>query len=129
MKVLDWIARIVAAAILLQTLYFKFLGVEESVYIFSRLGAEPWGRIASGLVELVAAALLLIPRTAWIGALTALGVMSGAILSHVLVLGVVVQDDGGLLFVLAIIVSFCSSVTLAIHRGDIPVIGGRADQG
>src|SRR5512139_3690051 len=96
--------RITAAAILLQTLYFKFTGAEESVYIFSTLGAEPWGRLASGVMELITAGLLLTPGTAPIGGLLALGVMSGAILSHLTVLGIEIRGDGGLLFALAMLV-------------------------
>ena len=124
MKVVDWIVRIVAAAILLQTLFFKFLGAEESVFIFSKLGVEPWGRIGSGVVELVAAGLLLVPRTAWIGASAALAVMAGAILSHLFVLGIAVKGDGGLLFAMALIVTACSLATLAIHRKAMPFFGG-----
>ena len=69
--------QLLAAAILLQTLFFKFTGAEESVYIFSTLGVEPAGRIGSGVVELIAALLLLVPSTVAAGALVALGVMAG----------------------------------------------------
>jgi len=123
MKTIDWIARIVAAVILLQTLFFKFTGAPESVFIFSELGVEPWGRIASGVVELIAAVLLLIPRTAALGALAALGVMGGAIMSHLAVLGIVVQDDGGLLFGLALVVAACSAFALYYHRAELPIVG------
>jgi len=103
-KKLVWFLRIVAAAILLQTLFFKFSGAEESVYIFSKLGMEPYGRIGSGIAELIAAILILIPKTTWMGALLACGIMTGAILSHLFILGIAVENDGGLLFVLALIV-------------------------
>src|SRR6266699_5307085 len=93
-KVLSWVLRIAAAIILLQTLYFKFTGAPESVYIFTKVHAEPWGRIGSGVVELIAAVLLLIPRTIWAGASLALGVMAGAIFSHVTILGIEVMGDG-----------------------------------
>jgi uncharacterized membrane protein YphA (DoxX/SURF4 family) len=96
--IISWLLRLVAAGILLQTLFFKFTGAEESKYIFSTLGVEPWGRIGSGVVELVAAILILIPRTTTIGALLALGTMSGAILSHLAFLGIEVKNDRGLLF-------------------------------
>ncbi len=122
---LDWAVRIVAAIILLQTLYFKFTGAPESIFIFSSLGAEPWGRYASGAMELLAALLLLMPRTAWLGACIGLGVMLGAITSHLLVLGIEVQGDGGLLFGLALVVFVCCLVTLVIHRGDLPLVGQR----
>jgi uncharacterized membrane protein YphA (DoxX/SURF4 family) len=121
--VVSWICRVVAAVILLQTLYFKFTGAEESIYIFTKVGLEPWGRYASGMAELVASVLLLVPRTTWLGALLAAGVMLGAIGSHLTKLGIVVKDDGGLLFGLAVIVFVAALVTLFIHRRQIPLVG------
>src|SRR6516164_5404866 len=96
-SVLSWVLRFAAAGILLQTLFFKFTAAPESVYIFTKVGLEPWGRIGSGVVELIAAILLLIPRTTWLGAIVALGVMAGAILSHLTLVGIEVQGDKGLL--------------------------------
>ena len=126
LTIVSWVCRSVVAIILLQTLFFKFTGAEESKYIFSTLmGAEfeAYGRIGSGLVELVAAILLFIPGTVWLGALIALGTISGAIFSHLTMLGIVVKDDGGLLFGLAITVFVLSAVLLFIHRRDLPVLG------
>ena len=123
--VLSWALRIVAAVILLQTLFFKFTAAPESVYIFTKVGAEPWGRIGSGVVELVAALLLLTPRFSWLGSVLALGVMAGAILSHLTVLGVEVQGDKGLLFALALIVFVCSTFNLLLDRNAIPLLGRR----
>ena len=130
MKILDWILRITAAGILAQTLFFKFMGAAEPVYIFTKLGVEPWGRIGTGVFELLAAALLLIPATVWVGALLGLGLMAGAILAHLTTLGIVIDvpvdgPDGGALFMLAIIVFLCSLVVLYLHRRQIPVIGDR----
>ncbi len=121
--VLSWVLRITAAIILLQTLFFKFTAAPESVYIFTKVGAEPWGRIGSGVVELIAAILILTPRFTWLGSLLAMGVMAGAILSHLAVLGIEVQGDKGLLFALALIVLVCSTANLLLHRSEIPVIG------
>lgn len=121
-KIASWIVRLTAAIILLQTLFFKFTGAPESVYIFTKVGLEPWGRYGSGVVELVAAILLLSSCHCWLGAVLALGVMGGAIMSHLTKLGIVVQDDGGLLFALAITVSVCSLITLALHRRQIPFV-------
>src|SRR5882757_4430228 len=123
--VLSWIARISAAVILLQTLFFKFTAAPESVYIFTKVGAEPWGRIGSGIVELIAAVLILTPRFTWLGSILALGVMAGAILSHLTILGIEVQNDKGLLFALAVIVFVSSAVNLVLHRNAIPLIGRR----
>src|SRR5215467_13922125 len=89
--VVSWISRIAAAIVLLQTLFFKFTGAEESVYIFSKLGVEPWGRIGSGVIELVASLLLLTPALVPIGAILTMGVMAGAIVSHLTVLGIEVM--------------------------------------
>lgn len=123
--VVSWILQAAVAAILFQTLFFKFTGAEESKYIFRTLGLEPWGRIGSGVAELIAVVLLLCPRTITLGALLALGVISGAIASHLTQLGIVVKDDGGLLFGLAIAVFVGSAGILAIRRREIPVIGRR----
>src|SRR6266513_571460 len=118
--VLSWLLRIAAAIILLQTLFFKFTAAPESVYIFTKVGAEPWGRIGSGVIELIAAILILTPRFTWLGSLLAMGVMAGAVLSHLTVLGIEVQGDKGLLFALAVIVFVASAVTLVLHRNAIP---------
>jgi len=119
--VVSWLLQLVAAGILLQTLFFKFTGASESVYIFSTLGAEPWGRIGSGIVELIASILLLVPATTTIGAALALGVISGAIVSHLTILGIEVQGDGGLLFILALIVFVASAAILVLRRAEIPI--------
>lgn len=123
--VVSWISRATAAVILLQTLFFKFTGAPESVYIFTKVGLEPWGRIGSGVVELIAAVLLLWPGLAWAGAGIALGVISGAILGHLTILGIEVKNDGGLLFILAVIVAVESAIVLWIHRHALPIIGER----
>ena len=122
---LSWTLQLVVAGILFQTLFFKFAGAEESVYIFSRLGMEPWGRIGSGVVELIACVLLLHPKTVVLGAALAGGVISGAIASHLTRLGIVVKDDGGLLFALAVVVLVGAAAILVIRRGQVPVIGPR----
>ncbi len=124
-KVVTWILRITAAIILLQTLFFKFTAAPESVYIFTKVGAEPWGRIGSGIVELIAAILILIPRYSWLGSLLALGVMAGAIVSHLTILGIAVMGDNGLLFGLALTVFVTSAINLFMLRQQIPVIGRR----
>lgn len=117
-----WVLRIVAAFLLLQTLFFKFTGAEESVYIFSTLGMEPWGRIGSGVLELIASILILYPRTTFIGAALGGGLMSGAIFFHLTRLGISVKNDGGLLFAYAIIVFISCVILLFIYRGEINTI-------
>jgi len=115
--------KVIVAAILLQTLYFKFTGAAESVYIFETIGMEPMGRIGSGIVELIAALLLLARRTAWLGAALALGTMCGALYFHLTTLGIEVQGDGGFLFILALVVIIASIIILIKERNNIPFIG------
>jgi putative oxidoreductase len=124
-SLVSWGLQLLVAGILLQTLFFKFTGAEESVYIFSTLGVEPWGRIGSGVVELVAALLLLTPALVTYGAALTLAVMAGAIVSHLSILGIEVKGDGGLLFGLALTAFFGSLVVLVIRRAQIPMIGRR----
>ena len=124
-NIVSWVLQIIVAIILFQTLFFKFTGAEESKYIFETLGLEPWGRIGSGVVELIAVILLLIPGTAVLGAILALGTIAGAIFSHLTKLGIVVKDDGGTLFILALVVFIGSAIIVLIRRREIPVIGSR----
>lgn len=121
--IVSWGLQLLVAGILLQTLFFKFTGAAESVYIFSTLGVEPWGRILSGIVELVAAILLLVPATTTVGAVLALAVMAGAIGSHLTVLGIEIMGDGGLLFELALAVFVASAAILVLRRSEIPLVG------
>lgn len=123
LKAVLWLMRLVVAGVLLQTLFFKFTGAAESVFIFETLGAEPHGRIGSGVVELVAAALILVPSTVASGALLSVGVMSGAIVSHLTVLGIEIMGDGGLLFALAVIVFVFSAAVLAAFADQLPIVG------
>ena len=126
--VMSWLLRLVAAVILLQTLFFKFSGAPESVYIFRTLGAEQWGRIGSGIVELIASVLLLTPRTVVFGAALAMATMAGAIGSHIAKLGVALPavGDRGELFALAVIVFSCSAAVLYLHRNELRLITAAA---
>jgi putative oxidoreductase len=127
LRVADWILRIVVAVILLQTLFFKFSEAKESVYIFSALGAEPWGRIGSGVVELLASVLLLVPRTAVIGAILSLGTICGALMAHLTRLGIKLTavGDNGELFGLAVTVFVLSLIVIYVHRREIPIVGSK----
>ena len=134
-RAISWACRLVAAVILLQTLFFKFTAAPESVYIFTKLGlfvnhyvtwlsvdsVQVYGRVGSGVMELIAAILLLVPRSVWAGAILAMAATGGAIFSHLTFLGLVVMDDGGLLFALALVVFGTSAVALFLHRSQIPV--------
>lgn len=124
-NLLTWLLRIVAAVILLQTLYFKFTGHPESVALFTKLGVEPWGRIGTGIIELIAGILLLIPSTVFAGAFLGLGLMSGAILSHLTVLGIKSDNDGGQLFIMAIIVWIACAILLVLFQQQGKTLIGR----
>lgn len=128
-KTVSWIAQIVAAVILGQTLFFKFTGAPESVHIFETLGAEPWGRIGSGVFELIAVLLLLRPRTAALGGVLAMGVMAGAIGSHLTKLGIEIvvngESDGGLLFILACVTFVAGALVAWLRRAQLPIVGAR----
>ena len=118
--VTSWICRSIAAAIMIETLFFKFTGAPESVYIFSKMSLESWWRYGQGVWELIAAILLLTPRFGWAGGILTLGAMGAAIVSHLTVLGIQIQGDHGLLFAMAI-VTFLSGFTVTyIHRDQIP---------
>jgi hypothetical protein len=118
-SIFTWIIKLTAVSILLQTLYFKFTGAEESIYIFSTLGVEPYGRIGSGVIELIASILILMPQTTLLGALMALGTMAGAIFSHLFFLGIEVKNDGGTLFILAIITFICCAILVFQNRDKV----------
>lgn len=120
--VVSWFLQTIAALILLQTLFFKFTGAKESIYIFSKIGMEPWGRIGSGVAELIVAVLLLIPRTVPYGAVGAVGMMTGAIVAHLTVLGISVENDGGLLFALALIVFSAGAALIVMHRHELSLL-------
>lgn len=115
-KIFPWLLRIIAAVIMLQTLFFKFTAAPESVFIFSTLGIEPWGRIGTGIAELIASVLLLLPSTTVFGALLAMGIMGGAIVSHLAVLGIEVRGDGGQLFAYALTVFIASGILAWLNR-------------
>ena len=124
--VISWACRLAVAVILFQTLFFKFTGAEESKYIFSTVVSpelEAYGRIGSGVVELLAVFLILLPRTAWLGALLSMSTITGAIFSHLTKLGIEVKGDGGLLFALAVAVFILSAIVLLLHRREVPLLG------
>lgn len=116
--IIVWILRLLAAGIMLQTLYFKFTGHEQSVRLFTELGMEPWGRIGTGVFELIASILILYPRTTGIGAALGLGLMSGAIFFHLTKLGIKFDGDY-VLFMYAVIAFVCCAVLLLVYRSQL----------
>ncbi|HMU11171.1 MAG TPA: DoxX family protein [Ferruginibacter sp.] len=118
-NIFTWLLRIIAAVIMLQTLYFKFTAKPESVELFTLLGMEPWGRIGTGVAELIASILILVPRTTLIGAGMGLGLMSGAIFFHLTKLGIYFGGDA-VLFSYAVICFMCCAALVIIYRKNIP---------
>ena len=118
-NIIQWVLRLIAAVILLQTLYFKFTAQPESVTLFTTLGIEPWGRIGTGVLELIASILILIPRTTLLGALLGLGLMSGAIFFHLTKLGINFGGDS-LLFIYAVIVFIACGLLILLNKKQIP---------
>ncbi len=124
-KIISLLLRIAVALILLQTLYFKFTAHPDSVYIFTQVGLEPYGRIGIGILELIAATLIVIPKTTWLGASLTLGILGGAILMHLTLLGVEVNEDGGTLFYLATLTFVLSAIVLWMSKKEIPFLRKR----
>lgn len=118
MTISTWILRIAAALIMLQTLYFKFTADPQSVKLFTILGMEPWGRIGTGVMELIASILILIPRTTAYGAVIGLGLMSGAIYFHLTKLGIVFDGDA-ILFIYAVSVFVSCALLVFIYRKEL----------
>lgn len=118
-NIISWMLRLTVAIILLQTLYFKFTAHPDSVFIFTALGVEPWGRVGLGIIELITAILILLPKAKIIGMLNSLGIIIGAVASHLLVLGINISNDGGGLFTLAIIVLVASGTYLLMHKNEV----------
>ena len=114
-----WVLKLLAAYIMLQTLYYKFSASDESVYIFSTIGMEPWGRIGTGVMELIASILILIPKATGVGAVMGIGLMSGALFFHITKLGFEVQNDGGLLFIYALLVFLSCIILVIIYRREL----------
>lgn len=113
-----WALRLVAAIIMIQTLYFKFTAHPQSVALFTKIGLEPYGRLGIGVLELLASVLLLIPRTTSIGALLSVGLMSGALMFHLTTLGIEVDGDS-ILFIYALIVFVASLIIILFNYRQI----------
>ncbi|MDV7188499.1 DoxX family protein [Lutibacter sp. TH_r2] len=115
--------RIIISILLIQTLQYKFTAHPDSVYIFSKVGLEPIGRIGIGILEFIAAFLIIIPKTIWIGALLTVGIIGGAIIMHLTLLGIKIDNDGGKLFYMALFIFILSAIILFNQRKNIPIIG------
>jgi len=119
------VIKIIVAIILIQTLYFKFSASAESVYIFEKLGIEPIGRIGSGITELIASILLFFDKTKFYAAITATGTMFVALMSHLFILGIEVMNDGGTLFILALLTFVLSSLLSMNYVSDLKKLNNK----
>jgi uncharacterized membrane protein YphA (DoxX/SURF4 family) len=113
-----WILRLVPAIILLQTLYFKFTAHPESVKLFTEIGMEPYGRIGTGILELIASILILIPRFTGYGAILGLIMMTGALYFHLTKIGIYFNGDP-LLFIYAVITFVCCAILIFIYKNQL----------
>jgi len=120
-KYILFILRLAVAIILVQTLRFKFTAHPDSVYIFKTIGLEPIGRIITGISELIAGVLLLIPKTVWIGAFLTMGIIGGAIVMHLTKLGIEINNDHGTLFITAVVTFILNALLVYIYRKDFPL--------
>ena len=118
LPILIWVAQITIVAIFVQTLYSKFTGAAESIEIFSAIGLEPWGRYVAGSLELIASILLLVPYTSWYGALLSLFIIVPALIVHLFKVGLVVHNDRGLLFGLALAI-FVLAIAVLLLRWNL----------
>jgi len=121
-RVVSWICCLIAAGIMIETLFFKFTGAPESKYIFQKMGTDPWWRWGQGIWELFASICFLVPRVRWAGAILTTGAMLAAILSHMTWLGYSIQGDHGLLFGMALLTFTCGIIVMILHRHEIPFI-------
>jgi len=124
-KIFPIVLKVVAAFIMLQTLFFKFSGAQESIHLFTAIARdnEAIMRIGTGTLELIAAILFFVPKKTWLGALLTIGLMSGAILSHLTILGIVFNNYGGALFMSAIVTLLAGIILLIQNKKEIPFIG------
>lgn len=120
--------RIIIAFVLVQTLRYKFTAHPDSVYIFTKIGLEPYGRIGIGVLELIAAILILIPKTIWAGALLSAGLMAGAIFSHLTKIGIEINGDHGQLFFMAVVIFIMSVIVLYFQKQHIPILNKRINR-
>ncbi len=119
-RVVCLVCCLIAAGIMIETLFFKFTAAPESVYIFKRMGTEPWMRWVQGLWELAASIGLLVPDLRWAGGVLTTGAMAAAILSHMTWLGYSIQGDHGLLFSMALVTFTCGFTVMWTYRHHIP---------
>jgi hypothetical protein len=126
-KYIPFLLKLIAAVIMLQTLFFKFTAAQESIDLFTKIVGENEAllRIGTGVIELIASILLFVPKRTWLGAGLAAGTMFGAIVSHIAIIGIEHNGDGGALFISAIVTFVASSILLYLNRNDIPLIGSQ----
>ena len=87
MNIILWVLQIGAAAMFLMAGSLKLAGGEQVVGMFNSIGLGQWFRYLTGAMEVAGALMLLIPRLSGVGALLLVGVMIGAVITHLFVIG------------------------------------------
>jgi len=124
-KYYSLLLRITVAIIYIQTLYFKFTAHPDSVYIFTKMGVEPFGRISLGVIELIISIGILIPKTKYAAIVMSIAIVLGALMSHIFILGIIVNGDNGLLFSLACLIFLLSILLFIYHYDEIKLNANR----
>ena len=118
-----WVCQVIAAAVMVAAGFIKLQGGPVDIFIFEKLGMEPFGRYLITVLEFTAGILLVWPSFSVLGALLSVGTMIGASIAHATVLGFSVQGDGGMHVGLLVLVFVTSGVVLWARRRSLPVIG------
>lgn len=125
-NIIIWVLRIALAGLYLMMSLPKFAGADMTIHIFSSIGIEPWGRYLTGAIEVLVFLLVLIPATTIYGVLLSLVTIFGALMTHFFIIGIVVKNasgtinDGGEIFITALIILALSLINLYVHRSAVP---------
>ncbi len=126
-KAISWIAQIIAAVIMGQTLFYKFTGHPQTLEIFQEELNMPNGHYIIGALELLACILLILPQSVVYGAILGAGLMTGAIIAHITKLGW--EGERGALGLYAVLTLTSCLVVLIVRRRQIPIVKGIISEG
>ena len=82
-----WVVQIALAGMFLLAGGSKLLGAPAMVALFNTIGIGQWFRYVTGVIEVASAILLLIPRLTPVGAALLVCTMTGAVLTHLVLIG------------------------------------------
>jgi hypothetical protein len=89
------------------------------------MGVEPFGRISLGVIELIISICILIPKTKYAAIVMSIVIVLGALMSHIFILGIIVNGDNGLLFSLACLIFLLSIILFIYHYEEIKLKANR----